>query len=95
MYIADPERKEWLQERMESSAQPPPARSPAERQRVLEKLMEAESFEHFLHARYVGHKRFSLEGCEALIPLLDRVLNDAARGGRRARSSSAWRTAAA
>ena len=45
--------------------------------------MEAESFERFLHARYIGHKRFSLEGCEALIPLLDRVLNDAAREGVR------------
>ena len=45
--------------------------------------MEAESFERFLHAKYVGHKRFSLEGCEALIPLLDRVLNDAAREGVR------------
>ena len=44
---------------------------------------EAESFERFLHAKYVGHKRFSLEGGEALIPLLDRVLNDAAREGVR------------
>src|SRR6185436_17491885 len=51
------------------------------RHRVLEKLVEAESFEKFLHAKYVGHKRFSLEGCEALIPLLDRVLSDAARDG--------------
>src|SRR5207344_2088008 len=42
---------------------------------------EAESFERFLHARYIGHKRFSLEGCESLIPLLDRVLNDAGRAG--------------
>jgi 2-oxoglutarate dehydrogenase E1 component len=50
---------------------------------VLEKLVEAESFERFLHAKYVGHKRFSLEGGEALIPLLDRVLNDAALRGLR------------
>src|SRR5262245_16354446 len=80
MYIADPERKEWLQERMESARNRLPLTN-AERKRVLEKLLEAESFERFLHARYIGHKRFSLEGCEALIPLLDRVLNDAARGG--------------
>jgi 2-oxoglutarate dehydrogenase E1 component len=54
-----------------------------QRRRILEKLVEAESFERFLHAKYVGHKRFSLEGCEALIPLLDRILCDAARQGVR------------
>jgi 2-oxoglutarate dehydrogenase E1 component len=80
MYIADPERKEWLQERMESSRNRLPL-TPPQRKRVLEKLVEAESFEKFLHTKYVGHKRFSLEGCEALIPLLDRVLCDAARAG--------------
>jgi 2-oxoglutarate dehydrogenase E1 component len=80
MYIADPERKEWLQERMEETRNRRPVAA-AERQRVLEKVVEAESFERFLHARYIGHKRFSLEGCEALIPLLDRVLNDAAKDG--------------
>jgi multifunctional 2-oxoglutarate metabolism enzyme len=80
MYIADPERKEWLQNRMESSRNRLPLTT-AERKRILEKLVEAESFERFLHTKYVGHKRFSLEGCEALIPLLDRVLCDAARSG--------------
>jgi len=80
MYIADPERKDWLQERMES-ARNYPALDAASKRRVLEKLVEAESFERFLHAKYVGHKRFSLEGGEALIPLLDRVLNDAAQQG--------------
>jgi 2-oxoglutarate dehydrogenase E1 component len=80
MYIADPERKEWLQERMES-ARNYPALDPASKRRVLDKLVEAESFERFLHAKYVGHKRFSLEGGESLIPLLDRILNDGASGG--------------
>jgi len=80
MYIADPERKEWLQERMESARNRLPLNG-AQRKRILEKVIEAESFERFLHTKYVGHKRFSLEGCEALIPLLDRVLCDAARGG--------------
>jgi 2-oxoglutarate dehydrogenase E1 component len=80
MYIADPERKDWLQERMES-ARNYPALDQASRKRVLEKVVEAESFERFLHAKYVGHKRFSLEGVETLIPLLDRILNDAARQG--------------
>jgi len=77
MYIADPERKEWLQERMESSRNRDQLDVPG-RRRVLEKLVEAESFERFLHARYIGHKRFSLEGCESTIPLMDRILNDAA-----------------
>ena len=82
MYIADPERKEWLQHRMESTRNYP-ALDAASRRRVLEKLVEAESFERFLHTKYVGHKRFSLEGGEALIPLLDRILNDAALRGLR------------
>jgi 2-oxoglutarate dehydrogenase E1 component len=80
MFIADRERKAWLQVRMESSRNRS-ALDDAARRRVLQKLVEAESFERFLHAKYVGHKRFSLEGCEALIPLLDRVLTDAARAG--------------
>ena len=82
MYIADPERKEWLQHRMESSRNYP-ALDGASKRRVLEKLVAAESFERFLHTKYVGHKRFSLEGGETLIPLLDRILNDAALTGLR------------
>jgi 2-oxoglutarate dehydrogenase E1 component len=82
MYIADPERKEWLQRRMEG-ARNYPALDAASKKRVLEKLIGAESFERFLHAKYVGHKRFSLEGGETLIPLLDRILNDAALLGLR------------
>jgi 2-oxoglutarate dehydrogenase E1 component len=82
MYIADPERKEWLQRRMESSRNYP-ALDAGTRKRVLEKIVAAESFERFLHAKYVGHKRFSLEGGEALIPLLDRILSDAALRGLR------------
>jgi 2-oxoglutarate decarboxylase len=80
MFIQDPDRKEWLQDRMESTRNRAQL-DPAGRKRILEKLVGAESFERFLHAKYVGHKRFSLEGVEALIPLLDRVLNDAAQGG--------------
>ena len=82
MYIADPERKEWLQHRMES-ARNYPALDAASKKRVLEKVIEAEAFERFLHTKYVGHKRFSLEGGETLIPLLDRILNDAALLGLR------------
>lgn len=82
MFIQDPERKEWIQQRMES-VRNRLAPDAGLRRRILEKLVEAESFERFLHARYIGHKRFSLEGCEALIPLLDRILNGAAREGVR------------
>jgi len=80
MHIADPERKEWLQERMESTRNRSPFEPPA-RKRLLERLIEAESFERFLHTRYLGHKRFSIEGVEALIPMLCRLLSDAARAG--------------
>jgi 2-oxoglutarate dehydrogenase E1 component len=80
MFIQDPGRKEWIQDRVESTRNRLPMDA-ADRRRTLEKLVEAESFERFLHARYIGHKRFSLEGCEALIPLLDRVLSDAAKAG--------------
>jgi len=80
MHIADPERKRWLQERMESTRNRAPF-APGARLKLLERLIETESFERFLHARYLGHKRFSLEGCEALIPMLCRLLSDAARQG--------------
>src|SRR5207248_3790128 len=48
---------------------------------ILERLNAAEGFEKFLHTKYVGHKRFSLEGAEALIPMLDVLLEDAADQG--------------
>jgi 2-oxoglutarate dehydrogenase E1 component len=66
----------WLQEKMESCRNKPQV-SPAVKKRVLNKLAEAEGFERFLQARYLGQKRFSCEGSDALIPLLD-MLNDAA-----------------
>ena len=80
MFISDPERRDWLQERMESTRNRANLTT-KDRRHILEKLVEAESFERFLHAKYLGHKRFSLEGCEALIPLLDVILNAAADNG--------------
>ena len=80
MFIQETDRRTWLQERMESTRnrfEPAPER----RRRILEKLVEAEAFERFLHAKYIGHKRFSLEGCEALIPLLDHLLTEAVQDG--------------
>ena len=80
MNIQDPAQKAWLMERMESSRNRATL-SADERNRLLAKLVEAESFEKFLHAKYVGHKRFSLEGGEAAIPLLTRLLDRAAEMG--------------
>ncbi|MFB3777941.1 MAG: multifunctional oxoglutarate decarboxylase/oxoglutarate dehydrogenase thiamine pyrophosphate-binding subunit/dihydrolipoyllysine-residue succinyltransferase subunit [Bryobacteraceae bacterium] len=79
MNIQHPEQKRWLQLRME----PPANNWPLEaerRVRILERLIHAEEFEHFLHARFVGQKRFSLEGSETAIAILDQLLERAAAG---------------
>ena len=80
MNIQDPRQKAWLMERMESCRNRATL-SAEDRKRLLAKLVEAESFEKFLHAKYVGHKRFSLEGGEAAIPLLTRLLDRASEMG--------------
>ena len=75
MHIHDAERRRWIAERLE-------ARAPeTDRAYILERLVRAEVFEQVLQARYLGTKRFSLEGVTALIPLLDRVLETAAAAG--------------
>ncbi len=74
MYNADPIQKQWLMDRMESSRNRA-VLSDDERKLVLRQLIEAEAFEKFLHTKYVGHKRFSLEGGESAIPLLARLLD--------------------
>lgn len=75
MHIPDPERRQWLQERMESEAAEP------DRARILDLLIRADLFEHVLQTRYLGTKRYSLEGEDALLPLLHSVLNAAAEEG--------------
>jgi multifunctional 2-oxoglutarate metabolism enzyme len=75
MHIADPEQRAWLQERIEVPHQKPQV---VEQKYVLSKLNAAEAFETFLQTKYVGQKRFSLEGGETVIPLLDAVLDKAA-----------------
>jgi len=75
MHIPDPERRRWVQERMERTADLPDS------QRALELLVEADIFEQVIQKRYLGTKRFSLEGVTALIPLLDAVLHSAAEKG--------------
>jgi 2-oxoglutarate dehydrogenase E1 component len=78
--IQNPEQKLWLQERMESCRNKTQLSREAKR-RILLRLNAAEAFEKFLHTRYVGYKRFSLEGAETLIPMLDTLLEEAAEQG--------------
>ncbi|MGV2982986.1 multifunctional oxoglutarate decarboxylase/oxoglutarate dehydrogenase thiamine pyrophosphate-binding subunit/dihydrolipoyllysine-residue succinyltransferase subunit [Microbacterium sp. AGC85] len=78
MHIQDPEQRRWFQEQVEVKYQKP---GHDEQLRVLRKLNEAEAFETFLQTKFVGQKRFSLEGGESLIPLLDEILQGAAAGG--------------
>jgi 2-oxoglutarate dehydrogenase E1 component len=77
MNIQHPEQKTWLQQRMEPqmNSWPLPAE---ERIRILDRLIAAETFESFLHSRFVGQKRFSLEGAETAIAILDELLDRAA-----------------
>lgn len=75
MHIADPEQRKWLEERIEVSHVKPDS---SEQKYILSRLNAAEAFETFLQTKYVGQKRFSLEGGETVIPLLDAVLDKAA-----------------
>jgi 2-oxoglutarate decarboxylase len=75
MHIQDPEQKRFIQQHLEGV---PSTLSPDEQRHVLGRLNAAEAFERFLHTRYVGQKRFGLEGAESAIPLLDAVLDEAA-----------------
>ncbi len=79
-HIQDPEEKDWIIERLET----PAARAPLERslrRQALRHLVYAEAFEKYLHTRFVGHKRFGLEGGETFMPVLARVLSEAADEG--------------
>jgi 2-oxoglutarate decarboxylase len=75
MYIEDPVERNWIQERVELGA---PKLPREEQLRILRKLNGAEAFESFLQTKYVGQKRFSLEGGETVIPLLDAIISSAA-----------------
>ncbi len=80
MHITDTDQKRWLQKRLEGSYGQQ-LFATEERQRILQHLSAAEGLEKYLHRRYVGQKRFSLEGCESLIPQLDDMVTRAARVG--------------
>ena len=77
-HLLDPDQKRWIQERVEGKRV---ASSPDQQRRILDVLSEAEVFERFLHSRYVGQKRFGLEGGESTIVVLQRVLDLAADVG--------------
>jgi len=78
MHIQEPDQKAWIQERVEGVHWEP---TEDEKHRILERLVAAEAFERFLHTKYLGHKRFSLEGAESTVPMLDSLLSAAADDG--------------
>ncbi|MCU0344674.1 MAG: multifunctional oxoglutarate decarboxylase/oxoglutarate dehydrogenase thiamine pyrophosphate-binding subunit/dihydrolipoyllysine-residue succinyltransferase subunit [Ignavibacterium sp.] len=80
MHIQNPAEKVWLQSKMEPSKNSP-SYSTDVKKNILDKLIKAELFENFVHTKFVGHKRFSLEGSETLIPVLDKILNLASDHG--------------
>ncbi len=77
-HIQDPEQKKWMQLHMESPKEP---LTSEEKYHILGRLNAAEAFEHFLHTRYVGQKRFGLEGAESAIVVLDYIMDRAADAG--------------
>ncbi len=75
MHIQDTDEQQWIQERFETPQDPVPKER---KHRILERLNAAESFEKFLATKYVGTKRFGIEGAESAIPILDAILSNAA-----------------
>lgn len=80
MYIRDPKEIKWIQTRLNINNNQPKF-SAEEKTHILSKLNQAVTFENFLHTKYVGQKRFSLEGNESLIPALDALIENAAEAG--------------
>ncbi|MBM3791052.1 MAG: multifunctional oxoglutarate decarboxylase/oxoglutarate dehydrogenase thiamine pyrophosphate-binding subunit/dihydrolipoyllysine-residue succinyltransferase subunit, partial [Acidobacteria bacterium] len=79
-HLQDPEEKKWIQDRLEPEDRRAPL-PPALRRWILRYLTWSETFEKYLHTRFIGHKRFGLEGGETFIPVLARILSDAASEG--------------
>ncbi len=80
MHLQDPDERRWLQDRMEPVRNCPDL-NPEDKRRILEKLYESALFEQFLHKTYLGQTRFSLEGAEVIIPILDFLVSLAGRQG--------------
>ena len=81
-HLDDHVKVDWLWDQVESAAHLP-ALTPEERKKILRRLCEVEGLEQFLHRAYVGQKRFSLEGTDVLVPMLDLVIEQVARNGAR------------
>jgi 2-oxoglutarate dehydrogenase E1 component len=82
MHLQDPQERKWLQDRMEPLRNKPDLK-PDDKLRIMEKLYRAALFEQFLHKKYLGQTRFSLEGAEVIIPMLDVFTDRAASHGCR------------
>src|SRR2546421_9648049 len=80
MYMTDMTQKRWVQERLES-IRSTPQYDVEFKKHILERLTAAETLEKYLHTKYVGQKRFSGEGGETLIPMLDQLLQRAGAAG--------------
>ena len=80
MYIRTPERIRWIQDKLNFNDNHPKFSNP-QKKHILKKIIQATNFENFLHKKYVGQKRFSLEGGESLIPALDSIFEKAAEMG--------------
>ena len=80
MYISDPAEKRWMQERLES-IRSTPTFTAEKKKHILERLTAAEGLERYLHTKYVGAKRFSLEGGESFIASIDEVIQRAGEKG--------------
>ena len=80
-HIQSKEEKNWIREQIRREFVAPQPIPVEIKKRLLWKLISAEQFERFLHTKYLGQKRFSLEGCETVIPVLDRLIEGAAEQG--------------
>src|SRR5687768_8023515 len=82
MYISSTEQKRWIQQQFEGTLSTPKFK-PEEKRHILERLTASETLERYLHTRYVGQKRFSGEGGESMIPMLDTIIeNVGAKGAK-------------
>jgi 2-oxoglutarate dehydrogenase E1 component len=77
-FISNPAEKDWLRQRIGAAPEPPPREV---RRRIFEKLLAAETFERFLGTKYIGQRRYSIEGCETAIAVLDELLEGAGERG--------------
>lgn len=79
MYIRDPERLEWLRSKIEAANKP--KYSKEEKKNIFEMTSKASLFEQYIHKKFVGQKRFSVEGCEAVVPAMDYIVKKGAEMG--------------